>query len=148
MAGLLCIAQTSEIALGSGVALTVLQITAAANQRLRIKRWGVFFDGVASTDAPVEVVLRRQTSAGTLTSVTPVKQVAGSETVQTTAGEEATAEPTQSDIIDMAEVHPQSGYEAVIPFDMPIEVPGGGRLGIVCNAPGGVNVRAKIVFEE
>jgi len=148
MAGLLCIAQTTEVALTSATLKTVLQIVAPTHQRLKIKRWGVFFDGTSATDAPVEVRLRRQTDAGTMSALTPVKQVAGSETVQTTAQHTATAEPTGGDVIDTAEVHPQSGYEAVIPFDMPIEVPGGGRIAIDCKAPAGVNVRAKIIFEE
>ena len=148
MAGLLCVAQTAEVTLVTDTPKTVVQIIAPANQRLKIKRWGVFFDGVAGTAAPVQVRLLRQTDAGTVTSLTPVKQVAGSETVQTTAGYNASSEPTEGDIIDIAEVHPQSGYEVVIPFDMPIEVPGGGRVGIDCRAPAGVNVRGKIVFEE
>ena len=149
MAGLLCIAQTAEVALGIDTLLTVLQITAPTNQRLKIKRWGAFVDGISGTDAPVQVWLRRQSADGTFSAVTPVKQVAGSETVQTTSGHTATVEPTTpGDILDVAEVHPQSGYEAMIPFDMPIEVPGGGMLTITCKAPAVVNVRAKIIFEE
>lgn len=148
MAGILCIAQTAEIALSSATTETVLQIAAPTNQRLKLKRWGVFFDGVDSAAEPVQVRLLRQTDAGTMSSLTPVKQVAGSETVQTTAQHTATAEPTAGDVLDMAEVHPQSGFEVIIPFDMPIEVPGGERIGIECTAPAAVNVRAKMIFEE
>lgn len=148
MAGLLCIAQTAEVALTGATAKTILQIVAPTNQRLKLKRWGVFFDGTSSTNEPVQVRLLRQTSAGTMTALTPVLQVAGSETVQTTAQHTATAEPTAGDVIDMAEVHPQAGYEVLIPFDMPIEIPGGGRVGIECTAPDAVNVRGKMVFEE
>ena len=148
MAGLICIAQTSEVSLTAATALSVLQIVAPAHQRLKVKSWGVFFDGVSGTAEPVEVRLVRNTDAGTFSSVTPVKQVAGSETVQTSAGHTATVEPAVGDVLDVAEVHPQSGYEKLIPFDMPIEVPGGGRLAIECTAPAGVNVRAKIIFEE
>jgi len=148
MAGLICIAQTAEVALTAATAKTVLQLVAPTNQRLKLKRWGVFFDGTSGTAEPVQVRLLRQTNAGTMSSLTPVKQVAGSETVQTTAQHTATAEPTAGDVIDVAEVHPQSGYEVIIPFDMPVEVPGGGRIGIECTAPATVNVRAKLVFEE
>jgi len=148
MAGLICIAQTSEVALVATEALTVLQVKAPTNQRLKVKRWGVFFDGIDGTAEPVQVRLLRQTDAGTLSSVTPVKQVAGSETVQATAGHTATVEPSAGDVIDVAEVHPQTGYEVVISFDMPIEVPGGGWIAIECTAPATVNVRAKIIFEE
>lgn len=148
MAGLICIAQTAEVALTAATAKTVIQLVAPTNQRLKLKRWGVFFDGITSGDAPVQVRLLRQTTAGTMSSLTPVKQVAGSETVQATAQHTATAEPTAGDVLDAAEVHPQSGYEVIIPFDMPIEIPGGGRIGVECTAPNAVNVRAKLVFDE
>jgi hypothetical protein len=148
MAGLICIAQTTEVALVAATAKTIIQLIAPANQRLRIKRWGVFFDGVSATAEPVQVRLLRQSTAGTMSSLTPVLLVAGSETVQTVAQHSATAEPAAGNVLDIAEVHPQSGYEVAVPFDQPIEVPGGGRIGIECTAPAVVNVRAKIVFEE
>jgi len=148
MAGLICIAQTTEVELTMAVAKTVLQVIAPTNQRLKIKRWGVFFDGTSGTASAVQVRVLRQSGDGTFTSLTPVKQVAGSEVVQASAQHTATVEPTPSDVIDMAEVHPQSGYEVIIPFDMPLEIPGGTRVGIECTAPDGVNVRSKIVFEE
>jgi len=148
MAGLICIAQTQEVSLLGATPKTVIQISAPANQRLKVKRWGIFFDGVNGSAEPVQVRLLRQTTAGTMSTMTPVKQVAGNETVQTTAQYNATAEPTAGDVIDVAEVHPQSGYEVIIPFDMPIEIPGGERIGIECTAPDAVNARGKIVFEE
>jgi len=148
MAGLICVALTTEVALAAATAKTIIQIIAPANHRLKIKRWGVFFDGISGTEEPVQVRLLRQTDAGTVSALTPVSQVVATETVQTTAGHTATVEPTAGDILDMAEVHPQSGYEVIIPFDMPIEIPGGGRVGIECTAPAIVNVRAKIIFEE
>ncbi len=149
MAGLICVAQVTEVAVGGASNLTVLQVAAPANQRLKLKRWGVFFDGTSGNQEPVVVSLKRQTSAGTMSSLTPVKQSAGSETVQSTAAHTATAEPTAGDTIDVAEVHPQSGYEVLIPFDMPIEIPGGGRVGIHCTNPGdAIHATAKLVFEE
>lgn len=148
MSGLVCSAITSEVALAAATAKTVVQVTAPTNQRLKIKGWGVFFDSTSPTAEPVQVRLLRQTTAGTMSSLTPVKLVAGSETVQTTAQHTATAEPTAGDVLDAIEVHPQSGYEKIIPMDVPIDVPGGGRVGIECTAPAVVNVRAKIIFEE
>lgn len=143
-----CIAQTAEVALAAATAKTVLQIVAATNQRVRIKSFGVFFDGISGSAEPVQVRLLRQTTAGTMTSLTPTKLGTGSETVQTTAQHTATAEPTAGDTLDIAEVHPQSGYQVIYPQgDWPI-IPGGGRVGIECTAPATVNVRAKIIFEE
>ncbi len=148
MAGILAVAQTAEIALTAATAKTVLQLVAPANQRLKIKGWGVFFDGVSASAEPVQTRVLRQTTAGTMTSLTPVKLCAGSETLQATAQHTATAEPTAGDVLDVVEVHPQSGYEKMIPLDQNWDVPGGGRVGIECTAPAGVNVRAKIFFEE
>ena len=148
MAGLRCNAKTVELALVAATAKTILQLAAPAQQRVLIRRWGVFFDGVAADAEPVEVRLLRQTTAGTMSANTPVKLVAGSETIQTAATDDASAEPTPSDVLDVIEVHPQGGFDAILPPDQVIEVPGGTRVGIECTAPAGVNVRSKIWFEE
>lgn len=148
MAGILCVAQTTEVALAVATVKTVVQVVAPANQRLKVKKWGVSFDGISPTAEPVQVELLRQTTAGTMSALTPVKLVAGSETVQATAQHTATAEPTAGDILDSVEVHPQGGYVEILPFNQEIEVPGGGRLGIRCTAPAIVNARAQIMFEE
>lgn len=147
MADLLAIAQTAEVALGAATAKTVIQVVAAANHRVKIKRWGVFFDGVSATEAPVEVRLLRQTTAGTMSALTPVALDTAAETIQTTAQHTATAEPTAGNVVDVVEVHPQGGYEVNLE-GQEIIIPGGGRIGIECTAPSVVNVRAKIIFEE
>lgn len=148
MAGIRGLAQVSEIALVSSTAKTVIQLIAPASQRVLIKRWGVYFDGIDPLGQPVEVVLQKQTTAGTMSALTPVKITPGSETLNTTATYNASGEPTYSDIRDMVEVHPQSGYEYLAPFGEEIILAGGERIGITCTAPAGVNVRAKIWFEE
>lgn len=148
MADIHCIAQTSEVALAAATAKTVIQIVAPANQKLKVKSWMVSFDGISATAAPVQVVLMRQTDAGTMSALTPVKKQTTSETIQSTAQHTATAEPASSDILASVEVHPQTGYEKIyVPGDE-IIVGGAGRLGIVCTAPAVVNVRANIEYEE
>lgn len=149
MAATYCIAQTAEIALTAATAKTVIQITTPTNRRARVLGWGVFFDGVSTTAEPVQVRLLRQTTAGTMSSLTPVLLDGGlTLTIQTTAQHTATAEPTAGNVLDIAEVHPQQGYEKqYIPGQEPI-VGSGGRVGIECTAPATVNVRAKIIFEE
>jgi hypothetical protein len=149
MAGILCIAQTAEVALSAATERTVMQIVAATSHRVKVLRWGVFFDGKKSGNEPVQVTLLRQSSAGTMTSLSPVNMGVGSETLQTTAQHSSTGTlPTAGDILDSCEVHPQSGYEVIFPIGQEIFVPGGGRLGINCNAVDAVNVRAKIIYEE
>lgn len=148
MAGIRGSITTAEVALAASTKKTVLQLTAPANQRLILKRWGIFFDGVDPLAAPVEVELLFQTTAGTLSSLTPVKLTPGSETVQATAGYNATAEPTAGDLVEAAEVHPQSGYEVIMPLGEEIIIPGGSRIGITALAGATVNARAKMLFEE
>lgn len=150
MAAFLGIAQTAEVALVAATAKTALQLVAAANHRVKVLGWGVFFDATSVTAEPVQVILVRQTSAGTMTANTPRKlDDSLAETLQTTARDNATVEPTTgSEIVDVAEVHPQAGYEIRYPLGEQPIIGGGDRLGIVCTAPAGVNVRAKIVFEE
>jgi hypothetical protein len=142
-------ATTAEVGLSAGVAKTVLQIVAAANHRVRVERWGVFFDGVSVTAEPVQVRVLRQTTAGTMSANTPKKlDDSIADSVLTTAQDNATVEPTAGDVLDVVEVHPQNGYEIIFPPGQEIIVGGGDRLGIECTAPAAVNVRAKIVAEE
>lgn len=149
MADLRCTAQTAEIALVAATAKTVIQLLAPTNQRVKILGWGVFFDGTSVTGEPVQVRFLRQTTSGTMSALTSYKQVGGlSETIQTTATQNASAEPTPGDVLDVAEVHPQSSYEVKYPYGETPVINGGGRLGLECTAPAGVNVRAKIIFEE
>ena len=142
-------AATAEIALTAATAKTVIQLVAASNHPVKLLGWGVFFDGTSSTAEPVVVELLRQTTAGTMTSLTPVKVDPGrDETLQTTAQHTATAEPTAGDVLARRNVHPQSGYEVMYPFGQEMIIPGGGRIGIRCTAPAGVNVAAEMRFEE
>lgn len=147
MAGINVIAQTAEVAVVTAP-VTVMQIVAPANQRLRINSWGISFDGTAATDAPAQVVLMRQTNAGGMLALTPVNKGVGAETVQSTALHTATSEPAAGAVVDSFEVHPQGGYEKIYTPGAEVLVAGGGRLGIQVTAGAAVNVRAKIEFEE
>lgn len=148
MAGIIGIAQTAEVALVAATAKTVIQLVAPANHRVKILGWGVFFDGVNTAAEPVQVAVVRQSTAGTMTSLSPVQVQPVSETIQTLAWHTATAEPTAGDTIDAVECHPQQGYEVKFPMGQEVIVAGSGRLGITCTAPAAVNVRAKFIFEE
>jgi len=149
MAAFQGIAQTAEVALVAATAKTVVQIVAPANHRVRVLGWGVFFDGVSVTAEPVQVILARQSTAGTMSALTPVPlDDSLAETLQVTAQHTATVEPTTGVTVDVAEVHPQQGYEIMYPLGEQPVVGGGDRVGIICTAPAVVNVRAKIRFEE
>lgn len=148
MSGINLIASTVEVSLSAAVSKTVLQVTAAANHRIRIKSWAVSFAGISATARPVQVRLVRQTSAGTMLglSLTPMSPTV--ETIQSSAQYQATVEPTTGVDVDAIEVHPQSGYEFVYTPGDEVYVAGGERIGIICLAAAAVEVRAKIRFEE
>jgi hypothetical protein len=153
MANVNCTVTTEgEIGLAvAGTAKTMLQVVAPSNQRLDLRSVSVGFDGVSPTAEPFTVEILRQTTAGTMSSATPVKDSAGSETIQATAQKNATAEPTAGDVLARYEHHPQAGsFERV--FDKrEIEIPGGTRLGLRVTCPtGGTpgNCTGHIKWEE
>lgn len=150
MAGLRVTAEnTAAVALAAATAKTVLQLNAPANQRLKLQRVGVFFDGSSTTAVPVLVRLVIATTAGTNTALTLNKLVStDDETIQSTAGENASAEPTKTTLLDQWLVHPQMGIDITYAFGQERVVAGGGRVALECTAPASVNVRGKIDFEE
>jgi len=148
MAAFIGVAQISEEALTTA-AETVVQIVAAANQRVKVLGFGVFFDGISPTAEPIQVELCRQSTAGTSSALTPVKwDDSLAETLTTTARQDFTAEPTTGDVIWSGEVHPQGSYECQYALGQEPICGGADRIGIRCTAPVAVNVRAYIRFEE
>lgn len=148
MAGVSFAAVTPEIATGTSL-ITLLQIVAAANQRVKVRELSVSFTGVTNTSLPILVKIVRQTTAGTMSALTPKKwNESDGETLQTTAQSSATSEPTTTDVIMAEEVHPQGGYTWQAPFGGEITVKGGNRLGISVTAAASVNAVARVVGEE
>lgn len=147
MSGIRATAVTGEVTTGTSTK-TLVQIVAAANHKVLVRGFGIYCNGVSPTAKPLLVRVLRQTTAGTMSSLTPKKTSSDSETLQTTAQHTASAEPTAGDVLYAFEVHPQSFYEKILPFDAPIEVPGGGRLGIDVVAEASVGAVAMIDFEE
>lgn len=140
--------EDTEVAVTS-TAKTVLQLRAAANHRVKLLSWGIYFDGIVVTDPAVVVELLRQTTDGTMTAVTARKNDDSlAETMQTDGGHTATAEPTAGDILENKEIHPQQGYEKIYPFGAEIIVGGGDRIGIRVTAPNNVNCLPEMTFEE
>ncbi len=149
MAAFLGTLATAEIALSAATAKTVCQLRAPTNQRVKILAWGIYFDGISNSAEPVQVRLLRQTTNGTMTTLNPVKvDDSISDSLQTSGGHTATAEPTAGDLLKRIEVHPQSGYEEQCPFGQEYIVGAGDRVGIECTAPATVNCVAWIRFEE
>lgn len=120
--------------------ITVAQIVAATNQRVRIERIVITGKGVLNTDAPCTFEMLPQTSAGTSSAETPVKQNASdAETIQTTARTGfSSTEPTDaggSIVKQKWAIHPQGGKDIVFPPGRDMYVKGGERMGLRINTP-------------
>ena len=148
MAGIRAIAQTAKVVTGTS-AKTVLQLVAPANQRLLVKEWSLSFDGTSNSATPILVRVLRQTDAGTMSALSPVKDNSSdAETLQSSAQHTATVEPSAGNVLASEQVHPQGGYTWQAPFGGDIVVPGGTRLGIEVTAGASVDVVARMVYEE
>lgn len=148
MAGVGFVAQTAQVATGTS-AKTILQVIAATNQRVLVNEISISFEGIDTVGVPIQVRVLRQTTAGTMSSLTPVKNNSGDdETLQVTAQHTATVEPTASDVLLTELVHPQTGFIWQARFGDEIVVKGGTRLGIEVTAAAGVDCVARIRGQE
>ncbi len=152
MAGIVAHVNSGEVALVAATAKTVLQIKAPANQRVLIKSLRLFGKAAAGgTGVPVKVRATRSTANfGTLSAATPGKNDSSdSETLQATAGANATVEPTTpTDTGLIWEVPDQSGVIEFLPPGMEIRIPGGTALNIECTSTGTPTVAVQATYEE
>lgn len=111
---------------------TLIQLLAATNHPIRITEIGISFEGDNNLAKPVLVEFLIQTTAGTASSLTPVKITQShSGTIATSAQETFTAEPTASDIMKLWTVHPQGvPWVYSVPDPPAFEIPGGSRVGL------------------
>lgn len=139
----------NNISLSAATEKSVLQIVAPTHIRLKVTGFTIGFAGTSGTDGPVLVRLIRTTTAGTSTSTTPVKMRPGTdETIQSTAGRDFSAEGTNGDVVWEDRVHPQSSKSVYFPLGLEIDMAGGTRLALKCNAPQAQTANATIWYEE
>lgn len=139
---------TGQVTTGTS-AKTLLQLVAASNHAVKIDEISISFNGTSNTAEPIKVDVLRQTTAGTMSSLTLVKDPDDwDETIQTTAQHTATAEPTASDVLLSEHVHPQQGYTWQAPFGREIKIGGGDRLGVRVTAPASVSAIVRVSGEE
>jgi hypothetical protein len=130
---------------------TMIQLLAATNQCIKVGELSMSFNGTSNTNAPIYVESVKQTSAGTFSNTTTlVKEDAGrGETIQATGKDTASAEPTDSGAVTMAEyVHPQTGFLWQAPFGQEQFIIGAGRLGFRQTAANSVSAGVRAVCEE
>lgn len=136
-----CVAE--DVATGTAMK-TILQVAAAAQERLVPKSIDISFDSVSASAVPVLVRLTVQTTAGTGgTSVTPAKwdQGAGTPTVSALKGPAGTwtAEPTAGDVLASWRIPPTSGMVIQLPLNDEAVTAVAGRLAVTVTAAATVN---------
>ena len=139
MSGVLLRANSGEVALTAATAKTALQVVAAANHRVKVLGFAVFFKGTSATDTPVKYRILRQTTTGTMSAGTAGTYLSKNndgddETVQTTVQHTATVEPTPGDVLEFGEIHPQTGARWFYPLSQELIIKGGGRVGVELTA--------------
>ncbi len=147
--------KTAEIAMVAATAKTVLQITAAANRKVKVASWGVSFDGIVVTEEPAVVELIRSTTSGTGAGSPPSGTLLDDDesgSVGYTAAHNFSAEPTMGDIVDAFTVHPQGLYQIWFPDSWEVytslEAGTADWLNIRVTAPSAVDVIAKLFCED
>jgi len=149
MAGVGLKVVSGEIATGTSEK-TLVQVVAASNHAVLVNSISVSFKGTSNTGAPIEVEIARQSDAGTMSSLTPVKSPDDQdETLQTTAQHTATSEPTKGNVLARELVHPQTGHTCAFKaLNQPIKIGGGDRLGVIVTAGADVNAVVTVDAEE
>ena len=129
---------------------TVLQVLAASNHRAMLTVLRIGFEGQVNTDKPILVQIIRQTSAGTPGGVvTPVKKRSSdSETLQITADEDFSAEPTGTEVVFQQTIHPQGNYTEQFAWGLEQEVVGSEYMGVAVTAAVSVGLWAELEGEE
>ncbi len=120
---------------------TALQIVAATNTRVRVERLSITGQSATTSHVPVLWELILQTSAGTSAAGTLTKlDEDATETLQSTARDAITAEPTDGGVILWSKlISPLSTYDLVFPPMRERYVTGGSRLGLRCKTPADTN---------
>jgi hypothetical protein len=141
-------ASADAVALAAATAKTVLQIAAPATIRGRVRELQISLDGVTAANPPGLVELLTQSTAGTMTAVTPAPHDPAAPASLVTAAKNATAEPTAGTVIKAWRLTPVGGV-LVLPFGFEEERPvlaASGRIGVRCTFSAIVNVNASLTF--
>jgi hypothetical protein len=120
----------------AATAKTVAQLVAASNHRVKVLGVSVYFKGTSATDTPAKCRLVRQTTAGTFgnTGLLKKNDENAGETIQSNMKSDASAEPTITDVLDVLEIHPQTGMKVFYPVGQEIIIKGGNMLGLEVTA--------------
>lgn len=129
---------------------TIVQVRGGTT-KARVVAFGVSFDGAVSTATPVRVRLLRQTTDGTGTGATEVKQDPDSHTGTVTFFHSFTAEPTAGEVLFDTYVHPQGGalhYQYPLGREPRLGAVNTSRIGLEVTPGASVNATAYLAVEE
>lgn len=142
------IATQTGISTGTS-AKTLVQLIAAANHAIVLTKFHCGFHGTSNTAEPILVQIVRQSDAGTMSSLTPVKaDDSVADTLDTTAQHTATVEPTTGDVLHSVTVHPQTGYTECSGELTELICGAGDRIALRVTAAADVNADVTLHFEE
>ncbi len=145
------IAAIQAEAVATAATETLIQVVTGSTAKARIKEWGVSFDGTDATKTPIRVDLLRQTTAGTASSLTLVKNDPDDTAALASAQKTFTVEPTAGDVLWSEYITPAGGFDRVqLPLGEEIVMQESERLGLRVVVPSGSNCNATayIRFEE
>ncbi len=134
--------QSGGEAITSATTITVAQVVAQSARNALITN--IAFD--LETSVACEVIVQKQSSAGTMTANNPVSYGPGAPTLLTTGQRTATAEPTSSAVIMRRWTN--SGKDILLTPDEGIELAGGERLGLTFITEAAVTVHYTILGRE
>lgn len=137
------------IALGAGVAKTIIELATPASRSARLAQWWVEFDGTSAANTPVKVELMRGSATITGTTLTPVKyNDPNAPASLVTAKHTATVEGTATDLMESHRVPPTGGLVIQYPLGREPEIALSTFLRIRCTAAQAVNVTVGAIWEE
>ncbi len=132
---------------------TLAQLVTASTAQVRIIELSVSTTDTTTTDSPVEVILQRQTTAGTASAGTVSNDSIGAPTAQTTAQTNFTAEPTSGAVLRRWKIPVNGGLVyCVWPYGREPEMDVSTRLGVTITSGGTITAAntacsGTIVFE-
>lgn len=142
---------SKDQALAAAASETLWQLLAPSDAEARLIEFGVSFDGVTASNAPVDVDLLRQSTAGTSSAATEIEWRTSGLAARVVATTIFTAEPTAADILASWQLTPNGGLLVVqYPLGREPVISASERLAVRATTASGVtpNATAYAVWEE
>ena len=140
---------STPVSLAAATAKTVVSVFGTSGTTLALKRARVSFNSVTSTDVPALVEIGITTTAGTVSSFTPVQIVGSTMNAASAGGYNASAEPTYNRIFDSTYIPVNNGLmEWWYPLGEEPQCDPSQGLGLRITSPSAVSCLASLIFSE